>query len=374
MKWTVLLGWLLLSALFSGQAPLKDTPEKGEWNFSPEKVWGANAAGNDEFGRIAELLVSQDGHVCVRDFAKNASYLFDWNGRFIRKFALQGEQDGQLPFYLNRFRAGEQIVLGAPDKLHFFSQEGDFKRSVQNNLFVRFPLHFESDNEFVYAPTFPRSPVHQMKLMAFNIGSGEEKTLVDLSETAKVESAPQGPPLMIVGLTPQMNLAADGNRIVFGRSDRYEIYIAERTGKILSSFRLDRKKLTAPLEDKRRLIGETRLPEDQKEKVVAQLPDEMTYFSHLEVIDGLIYVFAVDSLEKMTGHQRIEIFSDTGTYLYSGTIGFGGGLQFGSPHNLVIAGGCAYVVLQDDQGRQTLAKYRIKQPPAATRQVRGPGI
>ncbi len=119
MTWTVLLGWLLLPALLSGQAPLKDTPEMGAWNFSPEKMWEANAAGNDAFGRIAELLVSQDGHVCVRDFAKNASYLFEGNGRFVRKFALQGEQDGQLPFYLNRFCAGDQkekVVAQLPNK------------------------------------------------------------------------------------------------------------------------------------------------------------------------------------------------------------------------------------------------------------------
>jgi hypothetical protein len=108
-------------ALESGQMSLKDLPAKGEWRFNPERVWAVDTAGNDAFGRIAELLVSEEGSVCVRDFGRNVSYVFDKNGSFIKRFAPQGEEAGQLPHCLNRFRAGDKIVLAAPDKLHYFS-------------------------------------------------------------------------------------------------------------------------------------------------------------------------------------------------------------------------------------------------------------
>jgi hypothetical protein len=364
MKRTLFLGWLLVAVLLlSGQAPLKDNPSKGEWRFSPEKIWEVDKAGDNDFGRVAELLVLDDGRVCLRDFGKNISYLFDGNGRFVKTFAPQGKEDGQLPFYLNRFRAGGKIVLAAPDKLHFFSSDGVFERAVPNDLFQRFPLSFIGEDEFICAPNFPRSPVQERKLTLVDLKTGQDRVLVDFSGPGRQgETAPPGPMLMIFGLTPQVRFAAEGGRMFFGRSDRYEIFVADRSGRVLSSFGLDRERLTASLEDKRKQIAGTRIPDDQKEKIIAQLPSEMTFFSHIEAIKGLVYVFAVNDLEQRTGSQRVDIFSETGEYLYRGRIGFGEGLEFGSPANILLTDGYAYVVLVNGQGKQTLAKYRIKLP------------
>jgi len=364
MKKILFFAWLLIPALMlSGQIPLKDDPSKGEWHFDPEKIWEIDKAGDDDFGRIAELLVSDKHHVYLRDFKKNISYVFDGNGRFIKKFAPQGKGDGQLPFYLNRFQAGEKIVLAAPDKLHYFSQDGTFEHAVENNLFLRFPLYFISENEFIYAPNFPRSPVNEKKLILLDMSSGKERTLVDFSETgAKGENAPQGPMVMIFSLTPQVRFDHDGNKMVFGRSDQYKIFIADQAGRILSSFCLDRKRMTASLEDKKGHFAGTGIPEEQIGKIIAQLPDEMTYFSHIDSCNGLIYIFAVTNMKPKTNSQQIDIFSEKGEYIYSGKIGFGDDLKFGSPSNLLIKGEYVYVILENDQGKQTLAKYRIKLP------------
>jgi len=364
MKKTLFFGWLLIPALIvSGQISLKDKPSKGEWRFNPEKIWEISKAGDDDFGRIAELLVTDDHHVCLRDFGKNISYLFDENGHFLKKFAPQGKEDGQLSFYLNRFRAGGKIVLAAPDKLHFFSQDGVFERAVGNNLFLRFPLYFISENEFIYAPTLPQSPVNEKKLMVFDIGTGKERLLADFSGTeTKGGPAFQGSMIMIPSLTPQVRLACDRDRMVFGRNDQYEVFVADRAGTVLSSFRLERKKLTVSPDDKRRQVADLRMPEDQKEKIVAQLPDEMTCFSHLDFLGGWIYVFAISGMRPQAGSQRIDIFSDKGEYVYRGEIEFGDRLEFASFANLVLKDGYAYVILENDQGRRTLAKYRIKLP------------
>jgi len=51
-----------------------------------------------------------------------------------------------------------------------------------------------------------------------------------------------------------------------------------------------------------------------------------------------------------------------GEYLYRGKISFGDHLKFGSPSNFVIKDEFLYVILEDEQGKQTLAKYRIRLP------------
>lgn len=88
----------------------------------------------------------------------------------------------------------------------------------------------------------------------------------------------------------------------------------------------------------------------------------MTHFSHIQSVNGLIYVFAVPSLENEISVQPIDIFSPKGEYLYRANLLFGDLVKFGSPQNLVLKGDAAYVILKNEKGKQTLAKYRIKLP------------
>jgi hypothetical protein len=364
MKKFLFFGFLCIPVLLlSGQIPLKDCPVKGEWNFQPENIWEIQRAGNEEFGQIGELLVSDRGLITFRDFGRNISYLVDEGGDLVKKFAPQGKEAGQLSRYLNRFQAGDKIVLAAPDKLHFFSPDGVFERAVENNLFFRFPLYFIDENEFIYAPNLPRSPVHEKKLMLLDLASGQERLFTDFSEAnTQGGELSGGPMLMIPSLTPQVRLAYHRGKMAFGRSDQYKIYVADQAGKILSFFSLDRKRKTASLDDKRLLLADIKIPEEQKTKIIAQLPGEMTYFSRLDIIDGFIYVFAVTDPGPKANSQQIDIFSEKGEYLYRGQMKFNDHLKFTGHANLVIKGGFAYVILENDQGRRTLAKYRIMLP------------
>lgn len=359
-----LVGWLLIPALvLAGHLSLKDHPARGEWHFNPEKMWGVDKAGDGEFGRIAELLVSEKEYVCARDFGHNVSYIFDRNGAFIRKFAPQGAGAGQLPFYLNRFPAGDSIVLAAPDRLHYFSQDGVFERAVENDLFVRFPLYFMSEREFIYAPNLPESPVHDTKLISADLISGKERTLVDFSEAGTGGGRSfRGPMLMIPSLTPQVRFDYGRGTMVFGRSDAYKLFIADRGGKVRSTFSLDRKRTTATLEDKRLLLAHVKMAEERKKQIIAQLPDETTFFSRFHLVDGFICVFAVTDPRQNTNSQQIDIFSDKGEYLYRGKLEFGDGLTFAGASDLVLKGRHAYVIVEDSRGKQTLAKYRISLP------------
>jgi len=361
--------WLVACMLavvltLSGQVILKDNPTKGEWAFSPEKIWEVDKAGNTDFGRIAELLVSENGNIFVRDFERNVSYIFDANdGRFIKSFAAQGKEAGQLPFYLNRFSAGDKVVLAAPDNLHFFTRDGAFVRAAENNLFLRFPLCFLDENRFIYAPNFPQSPIHEKKLMICDLSSGREILLVDFTEPAARGQKPAPLPMvMIFGLIPQVMLDDDGQTLFFGRSDEYTIYAAGHSGNIQTSFRLERQKAAASPESKRNHFTGHRISKEDIERILLQLPGEMTHFTRIQSVNGLIYVFAVASLKSEISVQPIDVFTPRGEYLYRANLHFGDLVKFGSPQNLAIKGDTAYVILKNEKGKQTLAKYRIKHP------------
>lgn len=354
-----------ISLTLHSQIKNDDRPQKGNWDFKLEKIWKVDKAGNDEFGKIAELLVPDNdhGYIYVRDFNHDISYIFNDGGQYLGSFAKQGPGEGELTRYLNRFSAENHIVLGTPEKLHFYSQDGTFVTSFENNIFLRFPLLFLNKREFLYAPPLPKSPVSQKKLMQFNLDSGEDQLILDFSQTTNAkESDTSAPMVMIFGLTPQIRLASDKEKICFGRSDEYTLFVADLKGNMDFSFSLDRKKKAVTMEDKKNHLLGSKIPQDRIDAIIKQLPDKMTYFSQIEIVDGLIYVYAVTDIERTHRRQIIDIFSEKGKYLYQGVIHFGDDLKFGSPSNLVFHKNFVYVIIESQKGRQSLAKYRVSLP------------
>ena len=355
----------LMSLTLHSQVENEDRPQKGRWDFKPEKIWEVDKAGNEDFGRVAELLVpdNERSNIYVRDFKNNVSYIFDENGRYLGSFAQQGSGAGELTRYLNRFTAEDQIVLATPEKLQFYSEDGTFVSSIENNIFLRFPLLFLDKDEFLYAPPMPRSPVSQKKLMRYNLASGEDKLVLDFSEpTNAAEPEKPAAMLMIFGLTPQVRLASDKQRIFFGRSDEYTLFVADLEGNRDFSFRLNRERNPVTKEDKTNHFQGMDIPPDKLEAIIEQLPDITTCFSQIEIVNGMICVYAVSGIERTHAQQSIDIFSEKGEYLYQGIMKFGDDLKFGSPSNLVIKKNFVYVILESPEGNQALAKYRISLP------------
>jgi len=364
MKKTTLCIMMLLSSLaLNAQIRNDDNPQLGQWDFKPEKIWEVDKAGETEFGRVAELLVSGQGKIYVRDFEHNISYIFDGDGHFIGSFARQGSETGELSRYLNRFLAENKIVLGTPENLCFYSEDGVFLSSFENNLFMRFPLVFLNEREFIYAPTLPQSPVNQKKLMRFNLHSGEDKKILDFAEGATLtESAAPAPMIMIFALTPQIRLTVHEDKLCFGRSDDYTLYVADLQGNTDFSFSLTRQTKEVTPEDKKSHFQGSRIPQDRIDSIIKQLPNKMTYFSQISSAGELFYVYAVNNIKQTQTLQTFDIFSDQGRYLYQGILSFGEDVTFASPSNLVIQNDHAYVILESKEGAQTLAKYKIILP------------
>jgi hypothetical protein len=354
---------LLTSLAVNAQIRNDDNPKLGQWDFNPKKIWEIDKAGEIEFGRVAELLVSDHGNIYMRDFEHNISYIFDSDGHFIGSFARQGTANGELSRYLNRFLAENKIVLGTPETLCFYSEDGVFLTSFENNLFMRFPLVFLNEREFIYAPTLPRSPVNQKKLMRYNLHSGEDKQILDFAENATAtEAETPAPMIMIFALTPQIRLTVHEDRLCFGRSDAYTLYVADLQGNIDFSFSLTRQTKEVTLEDKKSHFQGSRIPQNRIDSLIQQLPDKMTYFSQISSAGELFYVYAVNNIKQAQTQQNFDIFSNKGRYLYQGILKFGEDVTFASPSNLVIHNDYAYVVLNSKEGAQSLAKYKIIHP------------
>lgn len=363
--------WLVLVCGFfcflaSADVKNEDKPLKGEWDFRPQKVWEIDNVNETPFERPSELRASQDEKLYFHDFDRGVSYVFDREGQLVNSFAKQGTGPGEVSRYMNCFLAGDKVVVGSPDMLYFFSEEGFFLKSIPNNLFERFPLIFVNENEFLYNSRIVSDTAETRdRIIRTNLETGEESVFDELAMTSGKKQAQGGMSLVILGLTPQIKIGydQDSQKFYYGRSDDYTIRISEATGKKLFSFRLDRERKRATDEDKKKHFEKTPIPKDRIEKIIPTLPDVLTHFMRIQVVKGLIFVYSTESLERQQDKITIDIFSPEGKYLYRSHLQFGNETPlYTHVEKVIIRGNHCYALLETGSGKSFFAKYKISLP------------
>jgi hypothetical protein len=363
--WRVLFCGFLCFVAFADVKNV-DKPVYGEWDFRPQKVWEIDSVKGAPFERPSELRASRDEWLYFHDFDRRVSYVFDREGKFINSFAKQGTGSGEVDRYINCFIAGDKVVVGTPGKLHFYSKQGNFIQSFENNLFARFPLLFLDENEFLYAPQEMGQPQeNKIKIMSFDLRSNQDKAFAEFSVSNAGNPASGGPPVVVLGLTPQVKIGFDPGpqRLFFGRSDDYTVHVSDKKGKELLSFGLNREMQKVNDQDKRKHFEKSSIPKDRIDAIIPSLPDVLTYFMRIQVVQGQIFVYSTESLDRKQEKIAIDIFSPDGKYNYRSHLQLGGETPlYTHVEKVIIRGDFCYALLEDDSGKRFFAKYKISLP------------
>jgi len=370
MKTLIILFILILTTVsFSTEILNQDVPQKGEWDFKLQKIWEVEGIEQKEFKNPSEMRALEDGTLYFHDFAEGESYIFDAGGRYIKTFARQGKNPGEVSRYINCFVNEERIIIGAPDSLHFFSKEGNFLNSYPNNLFERFPILVLKKNEIFFSiGSLVDARGGNPGIIRIDLQSKEEKLIKEFSVRESKESGPPGMSVIVLGLTPQIVMAYDRKtgRIFYGRTDEYKIYSADPSGDKLRTFALKRKKKNVSADEKMKHFEGTRIPKDRLEKMIPGLPNEMTHFQRIRVNNGLVYVFPTNSISRRQNFLLVDIFSLEGKYLYRAQIRFSDDDSlFSHLEKVVVRENRLFAILETKDGKKKLVGYKISLPASS---------
>jgi hypothetical protein len=357
------LSTVVMAVMCGGCSRESDMSAPREWAFNMEKVWEIQQIGEDELLRPAEPRVADDGTLYIHDFDRYLSYIIDGDGKLVNTFAGRGTGEGEVQFYINCFPAGDYVAICAPDKIHFFTKQGRFVKAVPNNLFVRFPLAFKNENEFWVAPgALGDSPESLAVVTYVNLTTGEEKIVHEFARS-DVEKKPTGG-AVVVGLTPQIKMGYDRqvDRIYFGKNSDTVIYMLAGEGSEIDSFSFTGARYPVSETDKRNHLARPGIPEEVVISMIEALPDQMAYYNRIQVVDGLVYLFASESISRSQTEQIVNVFSPNGRHLYYGRIGVEEGSYISGPDNLQLGQGIIYAVQENDAGNKKIVKYRIALP------------
>jgi hypothetical protein len=362
---------ILAGFMFSFSAEVKnpDKPARGDWDFKLKKAWEIDHVGEDIFARLSEPQVSKEGNVLVRDSKINKTYIFNGEGKFVKFFAPKGEGPGEVRTHFQAYLVDDTgtFIIADFDRLHYFKTDGTFVKTATNTFFRRRPVFFINDDEFIASPlNVFRRPDKKGAIRKVNLKTGTDTLISEFHIFTGGSINRQGGParlIVIVGLSPMMTVGRGTGKIYYGVSDAYKINAADLEGKSLFAFSVDRKNKIISTEEKKELFaGIKNMPENERQQLIKNFPDEPTHFYHIEEINGLVYVFVPDPLRRFEGHQQpkqIDIFSPEGKYLYKADINVEKGWR---PDSLLIKQNNLYAVLQNEEGDIKLVKYRIALP------------
>ena len=357
---------IFLLPLFS-EIKNRDEPERGDYTFAIKKIWQVDGAGDEFFVKLWQVAVDDEGTVFCHDNRNFKFYIFDKNGKHIKSFGTKGEGPGEIRDITEAglHLSGDKVIIEDAGKLHYFSKQGDFIKSVANNNSTRRPVFFLNENEFISAPQNVLGVADgKAKIRLINLKTNEEKLICEFSifeGGGVIRRGNNQAAVVSVALTPMMIIGHDKSRLFYGMNDQYQITINTIDGKPLNTFSLNRqRKKISEKSIRDRFIREAkdRAPIALIEQLAKTLPNILTHYAAIEVHNGLTYVFM--SYWERANSQQIDIFSPEGKYLYRGFIKVDQGLSIRL--NTVISGKYLYLVLENEDGDMSLCKYSITLP------------
>ncbi len=346
-----------------------DKPSRGVWDFQVEKVLEILQPGNGVFGQPVSLAVGNGGYIYVYDGKNRINYVFDEKGRFLNAFAKRGQGPGEIMGQGKSFPFKDKILIPGRNNVSFFSRDGRFIESKRQFGQIRRPRIFIDEDRFISAPlSTSHLPDGKGAIILKNLNSGEERTIREFVIHLKGAAQRQRMRFdsLIVGLSPLMILGYQNSRVYWGINNTYKINISDLDGSTQNTFSVDRKKRKISKEKKRGFFARFKMAGARIDQILDFFPDAISYFTRIEVHNGLIYVFVPDlDMETLRLNiSQIDIFSPSGEYIYKANLRLEEGIKhlYSLQDNLIIKNNFLYIVCERKDYTILIHKYTIALP------------
>ncbi|MCP4149032.1 MAG: 6-bladed beta-propeller [bacterium] len=342
-----------------------DKPLNGELIFKLEQEWQVDGNGDEYFAAIRRVMVAEDGTVYIHDKKNLRYYIFGADGQYISAFGKRGEGPGEIRDFLqaSHFTPGKKVIARDIERLHYFDSRGKYIKTVINSQDKR-PLLFLGEDEYITAPFALReATAKKAYIQRVNTATGAVTKIVDFNPVQEtgINTENSNASVHLPAVTPTVIVGHHNDRLFYGMNNRYRINICDMKGTAVGAFSLSRKqrKLTEKVKfDVLWKLGKGRAPKELVQKLAHAMPSRVTHFDRIEVHNGLIYAYL--SYYDQKNIQRIDIFSKSGEFLYRASIVIPEGQKLVS--NQVLRNGYFYIVIEDEEGEQSVGKYRVELP------------
>ncbi len=347
-----------------------DRPQKGKWDFKPEKTWALDAIGDNVIVSLSLMKVDHEGNLYIYESKHKIFYVLDPGGKLLTSFGRRGEGPGEFRMVGGLFIRNDRLIIPDFLKIRILSKNGELIRDIRPAKSIYHPF-FIDENRLIKQRHYAfdkRDDPNYLEL--YNLETKKTRKLVELKLEERRLEYDAGRFKVSVGAgsaLPTLIMGTDTRCLYYGNNDRYQINKIDFNGKPLLSFTIEGRKKNRISRDAKieycrgRIRRLANMPKDAPKKMSKQIPDETPYFNRI-LIDkkGLIYVKLID-LENRN-QTFMDIFSSEGKYIYHSVIDLSN--DFEEIINMAFSWVRSelYVFARDEDGEGYLVKYRVNLP------------
>ncbi|MCJ7582978.1 MAG: 6-bladed beta-propeller, partial [Candidatus Aminicenantes bacterium] len=219
-----------------------------------EELSIGESVGREEymFSGVQSVTIDDEGRIYVLDHIEYNVKIYDKNGKYINKFGKQGQGPGE--FFLPRgvfISNQDEIIVQNYISFDFFAFDGQFKRSISSAEYRLTTSDLDSDGNIISTEIVRDDENPRYELRKFD---PEMNYLHSFGSSPLPNSSRDGfNPLFPIFRWDLIN----GNQIVFGYMEDYELKIFDSEGKLIRKILKDYDRIKVTQKDiDERLEGE----------------------------------------------------------------------------------------------------------------------
>ena len=299
------------------------------------------------FSLIVSIDVDDEGNIYVLDIKERHIKVFNSDGRLIRIIGRKGQGPGefQLPYTVQITAQNDVVVWDVMiRKLHFFSLDGEYKKSISfEKLFDRPVINYEGNIVSIVNGDVAENPKYELRKHDLELNP-----LTFYYSFPKYDTARDG---FNSFRSTLLWAVTNNNEIVCGHPDEgYELKIFNPEGKITKII----------------IKGYTpvRIPEEAiKRATKLQLPPG-SFYSIPKYYSPFIWIIVdEDSRIFVCTHERLknkggrywDVFSPEGKFIAKIAISH----EFLMGRPIIFKGGNLYLIEADEDGYQYVKRYKV---------------
>jgi hypothetical protein len=326
-----------------------DKPIFGEIRFDLEQDLQIGKEDDDHyiFERIYDIKADDEGNIFVLDGKAGRIQEYDRTGRYVQTIGRKGQGPGEFEMPLDMFIQPKTGNLCVRDgvRIKIFDKSGQYQKEA---ILRNFPSEFAVDEDGNFWVTANRRTEKESFKVLEKINLKGE-TLLEIAnfpyEIYTKRISETGAVAIMTGFEHDLHLARiDENSFVYGYSEKYELSVVDKQGKLLFKFSNDSSPRQIPAGAARGVLSSV-------------LPRYQPFFYSIFADEaGRIYVLR-DNIASSRGKagtpKTYDIYSHDGYFLYQTTLPYG--------RQFCLKKGCLYARdVLEDSGLEVVRRYNIK--------------
>ncbi len=299
-----------------------DIPSLGVFKIPLKPTWEISEIDEIELLPLVDLVILTNNNSLLLDLSNHRFLILDQTGKLLKNFGNKGEGPGEMTMnFAMVFVAEQRIIMVDINKIIYFDSFGNFIEEKRIVLMNNPPIFFMDSSTFLHYPYFlqGKDDIKGKGILQKKLGDEKDILFAPLQYVPYGTATVNGNPVIMAldGIFPNISINGNGKCFVYGRGDRYQVWVTDLNGKELLTFGIKRNPIIIGQEEIKAELkseGRGRLSSEIIEALSTSYPNHYSFFRKAFMLKNgsvLIWAYTPDSV----GNLQLDLFDSTGKYV-----------------------------------------------------------